>query len=221
VSAKPKCALSDGYMAVQQPISARAAPSGRAEKPPPSLTRLRRWPFATVWPSAYRRILRARAAAGVSRRVVFAGKESSNCHLNHPDKTAEVRRLDVQRFYRLETWDEPWDGLTSRLLCRTERLSSQNRAALSELGESSITSSVPGVRDAAAMRARAASGERVLVAFVVMADVADKAEQSAGHAPCPRIRRHIPKTRPDDYRCSFLLRAKNGQLGSLCRLTGT
>ncbi len=134
---------------------------------------------------------------GVAGEVIFAGRGVVKGYLNQPDKTAE-KFVDIegQRFYRTGDMGRIHDDGSLQLLGRSD-FQVKIRGMRVELGEvEHQLRRAPGVRDAAAAARESANGEKVLVAYVVMADDADKSEPSSA-ARLSSVRQHMAENLPD------------------------
>jgi acyl carrier protein/pimeloyl-ACP methyl ester carboxylesterase len=138
---------------------------------------------------------------GEEGEILFAGSGVVKEYLNQPITTAErFVDIDGQRFYRTGDVGRIREDGSLQLLGRSD-FQVKIRGMRVELGEvEHHLRSAPGVRDAVAVARDTAIGEKVLVAYVVMADSEQTVERGVERGAPARllpIRRHLAESLPD------------------------
>jgi amino acid adenylation domain-containing protein len=136
--------------------------------------------------------------AGVDGEVLFAGPGVVRGYLDRQELTAEkFVSIEGQRFYRTGDVGRMSEGGLLEILGRTD-FQVKIRGMRVELGEVEYhLRRAPGVRDGVVMAREVGPGEKVLVAYVVMADGQDGGDADHADAEMAAIRRYVTHQLPD------------------------
>ncbi len=134
---------------------------------------------------------------GIVGEIFFAGAGVVKGYLNRPELTVEkFIQIGAQRFYRTGDMGRLSEDGWLEILGRND-FQINVRGMRIEIGEVEYTlRKAPGVRDAVVMAKATASGEKVLVAYVVP-DAAARAGASGGAERAAAVRRHMAEHLPD------------------------
>ncbi len=136
--------------------------------------------------------------AGVEGEILFAGPGVVRGYLDRAELTAEkFVSIEGQRFYRTgDVGRMSKEGLLE-ILGRAD-FQVKIRGMRVELGEVEYhLRRAPGVRDGVVTARRVGSGEKVLVAYVVMDDSQDRGDPNLADAGLAAVRSHMTRHLPD------------------------